>query len=258
MARSSRARRGLRKNIVWRRPRMNRSEDPMIGSGVFWAIVALCVAMNLWPEGRMVTAPFWYLKVWAHELAHLLAAKLTGGDIIQFILTPEFGGIATSHKSGNISGAVGAAAGLLGPSLAAGAMIILVRGMGQSAFALMLLALGLIGSGLFWSGDLFTKAITVSLGVIIILLAFIGQAWLRSIVALVVAVFFAVNGILALDYAFISAATVDGRSFPSDTAQVAAYVGGSHRFWGSLISATSILILFLSYSLSRSVRRRRR
>lgn len=257
MTRSSSRRRSALKRIVWRRPRMPQPRSEEMSDRVFWCLVLLCIGLSLWPTSRLVAYPFTMLATISHEIAHLVAAWLVGGEALGFIVTPDLGGMATSKREGDMAGAIVAGAGLLGPPIVSGILIILTRGLKQSALALLLLGVGVVSAGFFWGNDLFTQACCYALGGLVIMLGFVGQPRLRSIIAQTVAIFLSVNGVLALDYAFSAGGTVAGTDHYSDTFMISTYLGGSYLFWGTLIAVTSLSILLLAVSLSTPVSRRR-
>ena len=249
---------GLFKRVIWYRPRRAQPRPAELSDSVFWGLVLVCIGINLWPEARLVAYPFSILMTIAHEVMHLLAAIMMGGEAVGFVVTPDLGGVATSKREGDAAGAIAAGAGLLGPPLLAAIMIVLVRGLKQSALALIMLGVSLVVSGWIWGADLFTQACCYALGGLSVLLSFIGHPRLRSITAQIVAIFLSVSGVLALDYAFSIGGTVDGEVHFSDTFIVATYLGGHPYFWGALIAVTSVLILLLAYTISSPRGERRR
>jgi hypothetical protein len=105
-------------------------------------VLGLAVAsMLLWrvPWLGWIFYPFHLFGTFVHELSHGLAAILTGGKFVQFIVRPNFSGVATT--AGGVRWVV-VSAGYLGSALFGG-LLVIISAWGVSARA-VLLGLGVI------------------------------------------------------------------------------------------------------------------
>jgi len=254
---SSRGRAPVFKRVVWRRPRMGRSTNPHLSPILFWAVVLVAVFLQLSTIGRIIALPVSYVLIAIHEVSHLVAAFLVGGQIIDFQILPNLSGIARSRRDSDLDTILISGAGLLGPVIISAFMTICVR-LRASELALILLGLTLISTSIAWGGDLFTKVSCTTLGTILILIGLIANNWLRSVLATFITASLATGALKALDYGFVEQATINGQTYISDTGKIALLTSSSAALWATLIIALSVLILYLAYALSSPSWRRRR
>jgi len=219
----------------------------------FWGLVALCWCLPQIPYLKFLYAPFTYLSVWVHELGHGVGALLGGGEFVEMVLTPEFGGIATTISPDTPNRILVLALGLLAPSIAGLIILVCVRGFYLRGITLILVSGGLLTSSILWSGDYFTQVLTLILAIIIGLVGLIGTRIIQSILAQVIGIEFCLNAIADFDYFFVRSATVGGHTLSSDTEQMAQLLGGTYTLWAVLLSILSILILYAAVAVSSSI-----
>jgi len=222
---------------------------------VFWAMVAGVWALSQVPYAGL---PFAFLSTWAHELGHGMGAVITGGHFSHMIITPEFSGLAQTAVFGSWERIVVVCGGLLGPALAGALMLIAARGLNLNRIALYILSALLFATAVFWAGDAFTRIGTLVIGGFVMVIAVKGNAFVCSILAHIIAISLCLSAVTRLDYFFVGDANVEGKIHTSDTGTLAALIGGPHWFWGALLSALSLLILYIAYRMSGGRRIRRK
>ncbi len=105
-------------------------------------VIGLALAsMLLWrvPWVGLIFYPFHLFGTFVHEMAHGLAAIITGGKFLKFIVRPDFSGVATT--AGGISWII-VSAGYLGSAIFGG-LLVIISAWGVSARH-VLLGLGVI------------------------------------------------------------------------------------------------------------------
>jgi hypothetical protein len=214
---------------------------------VFWGLVAAVWALSQIPYAGL---PLSFLSTWAHELGHGMGAVITGGHFDHMIITRKFAGLAQTAVFGSFEHIVVVIGGLLGPAIAGALMLIASRGLNQNRTALYVLAALLFATAIFWAGDGFTRIGTLILGGFTMMIAVRGNAFICSILAHIIAISLCLSAVARLDYFFTGDANVEGKIHTSDTGTLAALIGGPHWFWGALLSALSLLILYLAYRLT--------
>jgi hypothetical protein len=215
------------------------------GTALAIAIVGT-LALHWVPLLHWLAWPLLLLSTFAHELGHGLGALLLGGSLQALLLWPDGSGVAAYSGRFSAAGlALIAASGLLGPPLAAFALLLAGRSSRASHLALALFALVLVLCMLLWAASLFTVLFCLGLAAVLG-----GLAWRASpAVSQVVCVFLAVQLALASfsrsDYLFTAEARTAGGVMPSDVAQIAHALWLPYWFWGGLIALLSLALLAL-------------
>lgn len=213
-------------------------------AAAFWGAVLLSVILAWIPGGRYALYPFELLGTWAHEMGHGLAALTLGGSFERLELRADLGGTAYHRgASGLLAGPSVAAAGLLGPALAGG--LIIVLGARPKAAPAVLAALGaaLLASLALWVRNPFGMGATGVLGGACLLLAGWAPLSLRVVVTQLTGIQLCVASLGTFDYLFTSTFERDGRTMTSDTQAIADHLLLPYWVWGGLIFALSLLIL---------------
>lgn len=197
----------------------------------------------------MVRIPIMFTSTWAHELGHGLGAVFTGGRFIELTVFPNFSGVAQTATVNDFQRAMVIIVGLLGPSLLGVLMIILTRALNWYRIAIIVLA-ALLAMSQIWAADSFTRLTlaggTLALGLVAWKVP--NQAVLY--IAHIIAIGLCLNALTGFGYFFIGNAEVAGSLYRSDSGVLSDIIGGPHWFWGGLIAALSILILFAGVVLS--------
>lgn len=162
------------------------------------------------------------------------------------IINRNLGGVAHTAVFGDAERIVVILGGLLGPAIDGGLLLIASRGLNLNRIALYILTALLFATAVFWAGDNFTRISTFAVGVFTCTIATMGAPFTCRILALMISISLCLNSVTRLDYFFMKQA----QHGKSDTAYLADIIGGGHMLWAILLSALSLLILFVSYRLS--------
>lgn len=211
---------------------------------LFLAAILTFVIWQL-PFGDLALYPLSLLATYAHEMGHGLTALLVGGRFDALAIYPDGSGLAQwTGDVGRVGRAAVAAGGLLGPSIAGAALLVLSRNTRHAPKLLFLIGLVMLASvGLFVRngfGILFLLAVAGSL-------VAIARSWPRAApftvqligVQLTLALF------RDLDYMFSAGGIVNGRPHPSDSAAISQALFGPYWLWGALVAVTAALCLFM-------------
>lgn len=212
-----------------------------------WLLAAALATIWQLPQGRLLLYPFTLFATLAHELGHGLAALALGAQFEALRLNADASGLALWR--GNVSDggrALIAAAGLLGPSLAALLLFALARHPRLARLALAMGALLLVLITALWVRNGFGIAFTLACAASAAALA----RWLPPLGAQLalrwVALTLCLSWLVDLDYLFSPGALVDGRRLPSDSAQIADALGWHYSVWGALVAMVSLAIVFFA------------
>ncbi|MCB1569395.1 MAG: M50 family metallopeptidase [Xanthomonadales bacterium] len=209
-----------------------------------WA-VAVSVLLLLVPRGFPALAWVAWPQILAdtllHELGHGLTALVTGGSFESLKLYLDGSGVAyTRSVDSDWAKAAIAAGGLFGPPLAGAVLFVAACDARLARVALGLLSLLLVLTLLLWVRNAFGW-----LWVALCAALTTGVAWRGSvIVTQTFTCFLAVQACLVSlarsDYLFARSAITGAGEMASDTAQIAALLGGPHWFWGGLLWLLSL------------------
>lgn len=211
---------------------------------LLWAVagsLALVLVPRLLPALSWLAWPQILMGTLAHELGHGLAALSVGGGLESLRLYPDGSGVALTHAPGGaLSRAWIAAGGLFGPPLAGAMLFIGARRAELARVLLALVAIGLVLALACWVRNAFGW---LWVGSCIVLMGWVGLRW-SAAAAQAFTCFLAVQCCLAslarIDYLFASQARTGAGELVSDTAQMAAVLGGPHWFWGGLVLLVSL------------------
>lgn len=204
----------------------------------------------------MVRIPIMFTSTWAHELGHGLGAVFTGGRFIELTVFPNFSGVAQTATVNDFQRAMVIIVGLLGPSLLGVLMIILTRALNWYRIAIIVLA-ALLAMSQIWAADSFTRLTLASGTLVLGLVAWKVPNQAVLYIAHIIAIGLCLNALTGFGYFFIGNAEVAGSLYRSDSGVLSDIIGGPHWFWGGLIAALSILILFAGVVLSDQWARRK-
>lgn len=218
----------------------------------FLVLVAACLLLQSWQEGKWLMYPFALFGTWAHELGHGLSAMLMGFEFTRLELFSNLGG--TAHYLSNSSALKDVfikASGLLGPSVLGAFVLLSVRRWHNPTLVLVLLALLALLTAVWWTGNTFT---TITGAVFtLVLLGLIKLPWLpiRDALVQILGIQLFISAFTNLDYMFTDSFERDGQVVTSDTGSIADALFLPYWFWGALIAAVSVLILLATLRASR-------
>lgn len=233
----SRATRAAERAI--RQIQMNRSARTALALSV-----VATLALPHIPVLNIVWLPLMWLSTVIHELGHGVAALLLGGEFLGFVIHPDGSGAATSSvPPGDLTRALTAAGGLVGPALVAASWFIMGHRPLGARVGLALFGGGLVVAAALVADPGFTQIYLGSVGG----LALIGAALLSPGWAQGALVFLAVQMSLSVytrsDYLFTDIALPAGA--PSDVAVIASRLGGPYWAWGVACGLFSLFVLVL-------------
>ncbi len=219
---------------------------PRLPATQFWG---LCFIVYLVLQVPIARIPIMFLSTWAHELGHGLGAIFTGGRFSELTVFPNFSGLAQTATSNDFQRVMVILLGLLGPSLLGVLMIVLTRALNWYRVAIVVLAV-LLAISQIWAADSFTRT-TLAVGMIVLaLIAWKVPNQAVLYVSHILAIALCLNALTGFGYFFIGSGQVGGSVYQSDTAVMADILFGPYWFWGGIIAALSIIILFLGVVLS--------
>lgn len=224
-------------------------------SEVTRVVILGVISIILWqsPWGSYLLYPFTLLSTWFHEMGHGLAAELMGGDFEQLVIFSDGSGYALSQFTSDYSrfdrGFV-AAAGLIGPSLAGGLLIIASRRASTVRAALYILGAALLLSSVIWVRSWIGLLVLPLLGISILAIArFASEDVQRFAVQ-----FLGVQGCISIfqdiGYLFSRGAVIDGVPHISDTEAMAEALFLPYWFWGAVVTAMIGAIIWFSFRIA--------
>jgi hypothetical protein len=220
-------------------------------TGLYWLIAAAAITVVLWqiPGGNYILYPFTILATWFHEMAHGLTAMLLGGNFTKLLIFSDGSGVAyyTAPAFGRIVKALVAAAGPMGPPIAGAILILLSRRTRAVSIGLYILGLLLLISTAVWVRSLFGLAVIPLLGLAVLAIAVKGSDETETFAVQFLGVQACVSTYRQIGYLFTYSA---GPLGISDTGQIQQALFLPYWFWGTLIAASSLLILILSLGIA--------
>ena len=209
-------------------------------------VVSMLVTGGLYatPQLRVLAYPLLLLSTLVHEMGHGVAAILAGGQFVSFELHGDGSGVArTVVTDSRVAGAVVAAGGLIGPSIAAAVSFLVGRRPGPSRAFLTVLSVGLLAALVFVVrnpfGAIFVGGLALALGALAlkagsrasqIALVFLGTQLGLSVYS---------RG----DYLFSDTAVTSAGSMPSDVALMSDALLLPYWIWGVVCGAISVAAL---------------
>ena len=209
------------------------------------AAIAIVVAWQV-PYGPQALYPLTLLATFAHEMGHGLTALLVGGEFDRLSLHADGSGLAEWRGNvGALARAAVAAGGLLGPTVAGVALLLLAGSTRRSRLLLWAFAAAIVLCVALWVrnpfGIAFLVAVAVALAAAARWLGDFGAAFLLHLLAAVLCL----SWFRDLDYMFSSSAVVGGVARLSDSAVIAQALWLPFWFWGALVAALSLGLLVL-------------
>lgn len=225
------------------------------GSALGIAIIAT-LALPWIPFLSLIAWPLLQVSTLAHELGHGLGALLLGGEFRSLLLFPDGSGVAAYGGHFSALGlATIAAAGLLGPPLAAWALLLAGRHTQSAHRALAIVALLLVLTVLLWAGNAFTVAFCLLLAALLGFLAWRASPAVSQVVCVFLAVQLALAAFSRADYLFTARADTAHGPMPSDVGQIAMALWLPYWFWGALLAVATVALLALGiWQFARALR----
>ena len=203
--------------------------------------------------GSLLLYPFTILATWFHEMGHGLAAMLTGRGFERLQIFADGSGVAESLRPADgyrLTDALVAASGPLGPAIAGALLIVASRSPRATRYALAALGVALVLSTLIWVRSPTGWLVLPALGMAIIALALRGSQPWRSFVIQLLGVQACISVWQQFDYLFSPGGNIGGRLQRSDTGAIADVLLLPYWFWGAIISAAILALLWWSFRLA--------
>lgn len=214
------------------------------------AIAAIAAIWQL-PYGQLALYPFSLLATYAHEMGHGLAALMVGAQFDQLILNVDGSGLA--HWRGNpgrLAVAWVAAGGLLGPSVAGVALLLLSRSPRHARLLLGACAVLILLTVVLWARNPFGIVFLLGAAACLALSA----RWLPDLAAAFLLNFIAallcLSWLRDLDYMFSKTAMMNGVPHQSDSALIANVLVLPYWFWGGAVAVVSLALLVAGVRLA--------
>ncbi len=201
------------------------------------------------PIGRLLIYPFVILSTWFHEMGHSLCALLLGGEVIKIQIFYDGSGIAyhtDTHIFGNLGNALVALSGPLFPPFVGYFFISTSTKKNLSRLLLFLLSLIIFISVVFWVRNFFGAIFLLFISIFIVYITFTKQEDFSVIVSRIIGIQAFISVYLSIGYLFSTSGNVNQSSFASDTEIVSLNLFLPNWFWGTLIIAISLILLFLA------------
>ncbi|MBN8428385.1 MAG: M50 family metallopeptidase [Xanthomonadales bacterium] len=207
-------------------------------------VALLTLALHWLPVPIWLHWPILLGSTLAHEFGHGLAALLLGGSFESLALFADGSGVASYRGHFNaLQGALIAAAGLLGPPIAASLLLLAARHERSSRIALMGCALFCALLVLLWAGNLLTLFYAGVMGLGLAALALRGTPVVLQWSSLFIAVQLGLASFSRADYLFTAVAQTSAGPMPSDVAQIEAALWLPYWVWGAGLAVLSALLL---------------
>ncbi|HEX2763993.1 MAG TPA: M50 family metallopeptidase [Allosphingosinicella sp.] len=203
--------------------------------------------------GSLLLYPFTILATWFHEMGHGLAAMLAGRGFDRLLIFADGSGVALSLRPDDgyrLTDALIAASGPLGPAIAGALLIVAARSAAATRYALAALGVALLVSTMIWVRSPTGWLVLPALGMAIVLLALQGFVPWRRFAIQLLGVQAAISAWQQFDYLFSPGGDVGGELHRSDTAAIADVLLLPYWFWGALISAAILALLWWSFRLA--------
>lgn len=216
-------------------------------------MLALAAIAAIWqlPYGQLALYPFSLLASYAHEMGHGLAALMVGARFDQLILNVDGSGLA--HWRGNpgrLAAAWVAAGGLLGPTVAGVALLLLSRSPRHARLLLGACAVLIFLTVVLWARNPFGIVFLLGAAACLALSA----RWLPDLAAAFLLNFIAallcLSWLRDLDYMFSNSAVLADGVHQSDTGLIANALFLPYWFWGAVVALISLALLIAGFRLA--------
>ena len=228
-------------------------QDPRQRVALLLAIAFASILLWQTTLGSLLLYPFTILATWFHEMGHGIAAMLTGRGFERLLIFADGSGVAESLRPADgyrLTDALVAASGPVGPAIAGALLIVSSRSPTATRNSLAVLGGAVILSTLIWVRSPTGWLVLPALGMAILLLALRGSlSWQRFGIQLL-GVQACISVWRQFDYLFSPGGSVGGRLQRSDTGAIADVLLLPYWFWGALISAAILALLWWSFRLA--------
>ncbi|MBE1282872.1 MAG: M50 family peptidase [Rhodobacteraceae bacterium] len=210
-----------------------------------WQLLCLTAAVAaLWQTDIMV--PLRILTVFLHELSHVIAIVLTGGEVVNLTINPQEGGLVTSLGGNRF---LSLSAGYLGSLLIGATLFVIALRTNWDRFVLSLLGIVTLAVAVLYVRDLFALGFTVAAGSAMLAASRFLSLTINDMILRVI-------GISNMIYVPLDIFddTISRSYLQSDARMLAEEIGGGTMLWGGLwlILSMAVIGLTLRHGLGRT------
>ena len=234
-------------------PSILADEDHKRRVGLLTAVALASIMLWQTAFGSLLLYPFTILATWFHEMGHGITAMLTGSRFDRLLIFPDGSGLAVSLRPADgswLADALISAGGPLGPAIAGALLIIASRTAEATRAALMVLGAALIVSTIIWVRSLTGWLFLPALGLAILVLARRAPPLQQRLAIQLLGVQACISAWKQFDYLFSAGGSVGGQLHRSDTAAMAHVLLLPFWFWGAIISAAIVALLWWSFKVA--------
>ncbi len=212
---------------------------------------AALLTVLLWrlPFGGYLLYPFSILATWFHETGHGLAALGLGGSFHRLSLFANGSGLALTSGPlwlGPFGPALVAAAGPLAPALAGSLLILASRRAQTARTGIGVLAGLMIVSLLLWVRSGFALLVIGILAALLLWIVAAASPGLRIWTVQFLGVQASISMFFQIDYLFTRQVVIGGKTFLSDTGQMAQALLLPYWCWAVVLIALALLLPYRS------------
>jgi hypothetical protein len=208
---------------------------------LFLLCLVLSLTLHHIPYGFYLSYPLLLISTVAHEMGHGLMALLMGGHFHALEMHADGSGVAHySGRFGSLTVAIVAAAGLLGPALAAWLALWAARQGVRARRGLAVSGIACLLATLLVVRGVFAPFFIGGLGVLLLVLSRKASLEVCRFTLAFLGVQLGLACFTRSDYLFTRTA---GGDLPSDVEQIAQHLFLPYWFWGGLIAILTLLVL---------------
>ncbi|HRF97479.1 MAG TPA: M50 family metallopeptidase, partial [Aggregatilineales bacterium] len=205
------------------------------------------LAYVLWntPSLSFLTYPLRLFVTYIHEASHSLAAIITGGQVLQFTVSPDGSGLATTMGGSRL---LILPAGYLGAALfGSGLFYFLYRHPHPRTYSAVIGAFLVIFTALYArpdaSGAWTAMVVGVLFGLLLIAMAWKATPHLTQLLLTILALITATNAILDINSLTRIGGDCSGKDTITDAVQMACSFGLSSGFWAIIWMGVAVVML---------------
>ena len=222
-----------------------------------WSIFIIAIIVfSIWqfPSLGIIRYPFILLGTWFHEMGHGITALCLGGSFNHLEIYENGGGVAyTAYNPQNlflphnITRALVAAGGLLGPCFVGSLLIISAVNHKTAKWALRILIITMILSIFIWVRSLIGIIVLSVISLTLLTILYSKKSTYVTWTILFLGIQSTLSTYLQLDYLFTGTFMRNGSKNTSDTQQIANNLFGTYWLWAIVIIIISVFVLWKSY-----------
>lgn len=206
--------------------------------------IALTIAVFYVPILNLIGRPLLLFSTFAHEMGHGIAAEITGGDFIRFVMHADGSGAAsTMTPTSAFARAFVSLGGLIGPAMLASILFVVTSKPRAAKWALMALGAACLLSVALVVRNTFGVAFVSAFGAVFLAIGYFAPLRVSHFTMVFVAVQLALSVFSRGDYLFTRDAQTATGVHPSDVSQIQNALFLPYWFWGALIAVLSVVIL---------------